>query len=89
MHLPMPIEVIEQVNQLGKEQNQSTLFIFQDRHGHLTTDPDPYFQPVDIYFEGVIPDPDEQDLNFQEENDAKDEINKKQVYLDDPTVTII
>ena len=40
-HLPMPIEVIERVNQLGKEQNQPTLLTFQDRHGHSTMDPDP------------------------------------------------
>ena len=44
----MPTEVIEQVNQLGKEQNQTTLLIFQDLHGHSAMDPDPYFQPVDI-----------------------------------------
>ena len=44
----MKIEVIERVNQLGKEQNQPTLLTFQDRHGHFTMDPDPYFQPVDI-----------------------------------------
>ena len=39
-HLTMPTEVIEQVNQLGKEQNQPTLLTFQDRpwwsgHGGL------------------------------------------------------
>ena len=46
--LPMPIEVIKRVNQLGKEQNQPTLLTFQDRHSHSTMDPDTYFQPVDI-----------------------------------------
>ena len=49
----MLIEVIKRVNQLGKEQNQPTLLTFQDRHGHSTMDPDPYFQPVDIDIEGV------------------------------------
>ena len=68
----MPIEVIERVNQLGKEQNQPTLLTFQDRHGHSTMDPDPYFQPVDVDIEGVILDPDEQDPNLQDENDAED-----------------
>ena len=42
--LPMPTEVIERVNQLGKEQNQPTLLTFQDCHVHSTMDPDPYFQ---------------------------------------------
>ena len=54
----MPTEVIEQVNQLGKEQNQPTILTFQYRHRHSTMEPDPYFQPVDIYIEGVISDPD-------------------------------
>ena len=85
----MPIEVIERVNQLGKEQNQPNLLTFQDRHGHSTMDPDPYFQPVDMYIEGVIPDPDEPDLNLQDENDAEDEVKKEQVNLDDPTENII
>ena len=40
-HLPMPIEVIKRVNQLGKEQNKPTLLTFKDRHGHSTMDPDP------------------------------------------------
>ena len=72
----MPIEVIKQLNQLGKEQNQPTLLTFQDRHGHSTMDPDPYFHPVDIKIEGVIPDPDEQDHNHHVENDAEDEIKQ-------------
>ena len=37
----MPIELIERVNQLGKEQNQPTLLTIQDLHGHSTMDPDP------------------------------------------------
>ena len=52
-------------------------------------DPDTYFQPVDIYIEGVIPDPDEQDPNIQDKNDAEDEIKQEQVNLDDPTENII
>ena len=52
-------------------------------------DPDPYFQPVDIDIEGVIPDPDEQDPNLQDENDAEDEIKQEQVNLNDPTENII
>ena len=40
-HLPMPTEVIERVNQLGKEQNQPTLLTFQERHGNSTMDPNP------------------------------------------------
>ena len=62
----MPIEVIERVNQLGKEQNQPTLLTFQYCHGHSTMDPDPYFQSVDIDIEGVIQDPDELDPNLQD-----------------------
>ena len=92
----MPIEVIKRVNQLGKEQNQPTLLTFQDRHGHSTVDPDPYFQPVDVDIEGVIPDPDEQDPNLQDKNDddehhdgAEDDVKHKQVNLGDPTETII
>ena len=65
----MQIEVIERVNQLGKEQNQPTLLNFQDHHGHSTMDPDLYFQPVDVDIEGVIQYPDEQDHNLQDEND--------------------
>ena len=68
----MPIEVIELVNQLGKEQNQPTLLTFQDRHGHSTMDPDPYFQPMDIKIEGVITDTDEQDPNLQDKKNAED-----------------
>ena len=60
----MKIEVIERVNQLGKEQNQPTLLTFQDHHGHSTMDPDLYFQPVDINIKGVIQDPDELDPNL-------------------------
>ena len=69
-----PIEVIERLNQLGEGKNQPTLLNFQDRHGHSTMDPDPYFQLVDIDIEGVIPDPDEQDTNpnLHDENDAED-----------------
>ena len=77
------------MNQLGKEQNQPTLLTFQDRHGHSTTEPDPYFQPVDINTEGVIPDPDEQDPNLHDENGAKDEIKQEQVNINDPTEKII
>ena len=73
-HLPMPIEVIKRVNQLGKEKNQPAILTFQDHHGHSTMDQDPYFQPVDIDIEGVIPDPDEQDPNLHDENNAEDEI---------------
>ena len=51
-------------------------------------DPDPYFQPVDIDIEGVIPDPDEQDPNLHDKNDAEDEIKQEQVNLDDPTENI-
>ena len=68
----MPIEVIELMNQLGKEQNKPTLLTFQYRHGHSKKDLDPYFETVDIDIEGVIPDPDEQDLNLQDSNDAED-----------------
>ena len=42
-----------------------------------------------IDIEGVIPDPDEQDPNLQDENDAEDEIKQEQVNLDDPTKNII
>ena len=76
------------MNQLGKEKNQPTLLTFQDRHGHSAMDPDPYFQPVDINIEGVIPDPDEQDPNLHDENDAEDEIKQEQVNLDDPAENI-
>ena len=62
----MPKEVIERVNQLGKEQNKPTILTFQYRHGHSTVDPDPYFQPVDINTKGVIPDPDKQDPNLRD-----------------------
>ena len=96
MHLPMPIEVIERVNQLGEGKNQPTLLNFQDRHGHSTMDTDPYFQPVDVNIEGVIPYPDEQDPNLQYENDddenhddAEDEIKQEQVNLENPNKTII
>ena len=85
----MPTEVIEEGNQLGKKQNQPALLTFQDRHGHSTIDPDPYFQPVGIDIEGVIPDPYEQDPNLHEKNDAEDEIKQEQVNLDDPTENII
>ena len=85
----MPTEVIEQVKQLGKEQNQPTLLTFQDHHGHSTMDPDQYFQPVDIDIEGVIPDPDEQDPNLHDENDTEYEIKQEQVNIDDPTKNII
>ena len=81
---------------MGKEQNQPTLLTFQDRHGHSTMDPDPYFQPVDIDIEGVIPDPYEQDPNLQDENnddehhgETEDEVNHEQSNLDDPTAAII
>ena len=92
----MPIEVIEQVNRLGKEQNQPTLLTFQDRHGHSTMDPDPYFQPVDVDIEGVIQDQDEQDPNIQDEKDDDEhyddtevEVKHEQVNINDPTKTII
>ena len=92
----MPTEVIEQVNQLGKEQNQPILLTLQDRHGHSTMDPDPYFQAVDIDIEGVIPDPYEQDPNLQDENnddehhgENEDEVKHEQSNLDDPTAAII
>ena len=95
-HLPMPIEVIKRVNQLGKEQNQPTLLTFQDRHGHSTMDPDPYFQPVDVDIEGVIQDPDEQDPNLQDENcddehhnKNEDEVKHEQVNLGYPTEAIV
>ena len=52
-------------------------------------DTDPYFQPVDIDIEGVIPDPDEQDPNLQDEDDAEDKVEQEQVNLDDPTENII
>ena len=52
-------------------------------------DPDPYFQPVDIYIEGLIPDPDEQDPNLHDENDAEDEIKQEQVNINNPTENII
>ena len=92
----MPIEVIERVNQLGKEQNQPTLFTFQERHGHSKMDPDPYFHPMDVNIEGVIQDPDEQDHNIQDKNnddehhhDTEDDVKHEQVNLDDPTKNII
>ena len=91
----MPIEVTKRVNQLDKEQNQPSLLTFQDRHGHSTMDPDPYFQPVDIYIEGVIQDPDEQEPNPQDEinddddDDAEDEVTEKQINLDDPTEAMV
>ena len=53
---------------MGKELNQPTLLTFQDRHDHSTMSPYPYFQPVDIDIEGVIPDPYEQDPNLQDKN---------------------
>ena len=88
----MPIEVIERVNQLGKEQNQPTLLTLQDHHDHSTIDPDPYFQLVDIDIEGVSPDKDEQDPNIQDKNDddehhedTKVEVKHEKVNLDDPT----
>ena len=52
-------------------------------------DPDPYFQPVDIDIEGVIPDPDEQDPNLHDEDEAEDEIKQEQVNLNDPIENII
>ena len=44
---------------------------------------------MDIDIEGVIPDPDEQDLNLQDANDSEDEIKQEQFNLDDPAETII
>ena len=79
----MPIEVIEQVNQLDKEQNQPSLLTFQDRHGHSTVDPDPYFQPVDVDIKGVIQDPDEQDPNLQDKNDDDDHHNNAEDEVTD------
>ena len=91
----MPIEVIKRVNQLGKEQNQPSLLTFQDRHGHSTVDPDPYFQPVGVDIEGLIQDQDEQDPNLQDENDddehdddTEDELKQEQVNLDYPIKSI-
>ena len=92
----MPIKVIEQVNQLGKEQNQPSLLTFQDRHGHSTMDPDPYFQSVDVDIEGLIQDLDEQDPNLQDKNDGNYHHNDaeyevtddEQINLDNPTEAI-
>ena len=91
----MPIEVIEWVNQLGKEQNQPSLLTFQDRHGQSTMDTYPYFQPEDVYIEGVIQYPYEQDPNLQDENDDDehhdnigDEVKHEQINIDDPTEAI-
>ena len=47
IHLPMPIEVIKRVNDIGTAQEQPKILTFQDRHGHYNSDPDPYFQPID------------------------------------------
>ena len=46
-HLPMSIEVIRRVNEIGTAQGQPTLITFQDCHGHDNNVPDPYFQPID------------------------------------------
>ena len=51
-HLPMTIELIERVNEIGTAQGQPTLLTFQDRHGHDNNDSDPYFQPIDHEIEG-------------------------------------
>ena len=55
-HLPMPIEVIERVNEIGTAQGQPTLLTFQDCHGHDNNDRDPYFHQIDRKIEGVIDD---------------------------------
>ena len=44
---------------------------------------------MDIDIEGGILDPDEQDSNLHDDNDAGDEIDQKQVNLEDPTENII
>ena len=92
----MPVEVIDQVNQLGKEQQQPTLLTFKEQHGHSTMDPDPHFQPVDFDIGGVIQDPYELDPNLKDENkddehdnNDEDEVKQEQVNLDNPTETII
>ena len=46
-HLPMLIEVIERVNEIGTAHGLLTLLTFQNRHRHDNNDPDPYFQPID------------------------------------------
>ena len=55
-YLPIPIEVIKRLNEIGTAQGQPTLLTFQDCHGHDNNDPDPYFQPIDCEIEGVIDD---------------------------------
>ena len=54
--MPIPIEVIERVNEIGTAQGQLTLLTFQDHYGHDNNDPDPYFQPIYCEIEGVIDD---------------------------------
>ena len=55
-HLPMLIEVIKRVNEIGTAQGHPTLLTFQDRHRYENNDPDPYFQPIDHEIEGVVDD---------------------------------
>ena len=82
-HLPIPIEVIERVNEIGTAQGQLTLLTFQDRHGNDNIDPDPYFEPIDRDIEGVIDDkPIEENANDDNEDvnidpvDQDEEVNE-------------
>ena len=82
-HLPMPIEVIKRVNEIGTSQGQTTLLTFQNRHGHENNNPDPYFQPINRKIEGVIDDEptvenfedDHEDIN-NDPADQGEEVNK-------------
>ena len=76
-HLPMPIEVIKRVNEIGTAQGQPTLLTFQDRHEHENNDPDPYFQPIDRQIEGVIDDePTEENFEDDHEDTNNDPANQ-------------
>ena len=68
----MPIEVIKRVNEIGTAQGNPTLLTFQDRHGHDNNDPDPYFQPIDHEFEGVV---DDEPIKENVEDDHEDTNN--------------
>ena len=76
-HLPMPIEVIKRVNEIGTAQGQPTLLTFQDRHVHDNNDPDPYFHPIDCKIEGVIDDePSKENVEYDHKEINNDPANQ-------------